>query len=130
MDYDEECRRKLISAEEAARLVKSETWVDYGSMLCFPSLIDEALAKRCDELERVKRGVIASTIYAQDNQRRLARVFGRTLATGGTIADVQNWPGEIEKVTAEDVLAVARKYLDKNSSVTGYLTSGPKDGRI
>ncbi len=83
-----------------------------------------------DELERVKRGVIASTIYAQDNQRRLARVFGRTLATGGTIADVQNWPGEIEKVTAEDVLAVARKYLDKNSSVTGYLTSGPKDGRI
>jgi acyl-CoA hydrolase len=54
MDYKEEYRRKLISAEEAARLVKSDMWVDYGGMLSFPYLIDEELAKCTNELERVK----------------------------------------------------------------------------
>jgi acyl-CoA hydrolase len=54
MDFREEYRKKLISAEEAARLVKSDMWVDYGAMLSFPSLIDEELAKRATELERVK----------------------------------------------------------------------------
>ena len=53
-NYQEEYRRKLVSAEEAARLVKSGMWVDYGAMLSFPSLIDEELAKRAHELERVK----------------------------------------------------------------------------
>lgn len=54
MDFREEYRRKLISAEEAAGLVKSDMWVDYGAMLSFPSLIDENLARRASELERVK----------------------------------------------------------------------------
>jgi acyl-CoA hydrolase len=54
MAYSEEYRRKLISAEEAAGLVQSDMWVDYGSMLCFPSLLDEELARRANELERVK----------------------------------------------------------------------------
>jgi acyl-CoA hydrolase len=54
MDYREEYQRKLISVEEATSLVKSDMWVDYGSMLCFPSLIDEEMAKRASELERVK----------------------------------------------------------------------------
>jgi acyl-CoA hydrolase len=54
LDYQEEYRRKLISTEEAARLVKSDMWVDYGAMLSFPSLVDEELARRAHELERVK----------------------------------------------------------------------------
>jgi len=54
MDYHEEYRRKLISADEATSLVKSDMWVDYGSMLSFPSLIDENLANRATELSRVK----------------------------------------------------------------------------
>jgi zinc protease len=81
------------------------------------------------ELERAKRRIVASTIYAQDSHRRLARVFGQTLTTGGTIADVQKWPAEIEKVTEEAVLSAARKYLDIRRSVTGYLVSGPEEGR-
>lgn len=60
MDYREEYRRKLISAEEAARLVKSDMWVDYGAILSFPYLIDEELAKRAASLQRVKiRGCLA-----------------------------------------------------------------------
>ena len=82
-----------------------------------------------DELERAKRRIIAGTIYAQDSQSRLARVFGRTLTTGGTISDVQEWPRMIESVAADDVLSVARKYLDIRRSVTGYLINGPEEGR-
>jgi len=82
-----------------------------------------------DELERAKRRIIADTIYAQDSQSRLARVFGKTLTTGGTISDVQEWPRTIEGVTADQVLLVARKYLDIRRSVTGYLINGPEEGR-
>ena len=54
MNYQDEYRRKLISAEDAAVLVKSEMWIDYGYGLGFPPLIDESLAQRASELERVK----------------------------------------------------------------------------
>ncbi|MBW2143974.1 MAG: hypothetical protein JRG75_06225 [Deltaproteobacteria bacterium] len=54
MDYKEEYRRKRMSCEEAAGLVKSGMWIDYGSILSFPTLIDEELAKRASELEGVK----------------------------------------------------------------------------
>jgi zinc protease len=83
-----------------------------------------------DQLERAKRRIIADTIYAQDSHSRLARVFGTTLTSGGTIADVQEWPGKIEGVTADQVLSTARKYLDTRRSVTGYLINGPEEGRI
>ena len=42
--YRNEYRRKLISAGEAAGLVKSGMWIDYGAICGFPSLIDEKLA--------------------------------------------------------------------------------------
>jgi len=54
MNCREEYRRKLISPGEAAGLVKSGMWIDYGSILSFPSLIDEELAKHAYELENVK----------------------------------------------------------------------------
>ena len=53
MDYREEYKKKLISAGEAARLVKSGMWVDYGAILCFPTLIDGELAKCTADLEGV-----------------------------------------------------------------------------
>jgi acyl-CoA hydrolase len=52
--YHEEYRRKLISAEEAAGLVKSGMWIDYGAICGFPSLIDARLAERAPELREVK----------------------------------------------------------------------------
>ncbi|MFC2001162.1 acetyl-CoA hydrolase/transferase family protein [Chloroflexota bacterium] len=52
--YRDEYRRKQISAGEAAGLVKSGMWIDYGAICGFPSLIDGELAKRVNELERVK----------------------------------------------------------------------------
>lgn len=83
-----------------------------------------------DELERAKRRRIAGAIYAQDSQSRLARVFGQALATDGSIAEVHSWPERIEAVTVEEVQAVARKYLDPNRSVAGYLITGPEKERM
>jgi len=53
-DYRDEYRRKLISAWEAAGLVKSGMWIDYGAICGFPSLIDAELAERAHELREVK----------------------------------------------------------------------------
>jgi len=54
MSYQNEYRRKLISAEEAAGLVRSGMWIDYGFGCGFPLLVDEKLAKRASELAAVK----------------------------------------------------------------------------
>jgi acyl-CoA hydrolase len=54
MTCRQEYRRKLISAAEAAGLVKSGMWLDYGAICGFPSLIDEKLAARAAELKDVK----------------------------------------------------------------------------
>jgi acyl-CoA hydrolase len=57
MDYSEEYKRKIITAEEAAGLVRSGMWLDYGSILSFPSLIDEELSKLASLLEGARSGV-------------------------------------------------------------------------
>ena len=54
MDVRQAYLSKLRTPEEAVRLVKSGDWVDYSSNVCFPTLLDAALAKRRDELWDVK----------------------------------------------------------------------------
>jgi len=45
---------RIVTAKEAAQVVRSGDWVDYGSTLIQPDLFDEALAARKDELHNVK----------------------------------------------------------------------------
>lgn len=54
MNVYEEYRAKLKTPEQAVQIVKSGDWIDYTSNVCFPPLLDAALAKRRDELEDVK----------------------------------------------------------------------------
>ncbi len=54
LDYTTQYRQKLRTPEDAVRMVKSGDWVDYTPNICFPSLLDTALAKRRDELTDVK----------------------------------------------------------------------------
>jgi acyl-CoA hydrolase len=54
MDHQEEYQRKRITAAEAAGLVRSGMWIDYGFGCGQPLLIDEALAGRASELHGVK----------------------------------------------------------------------------
>ena len=59
MDYMSEYKSKLGTPEQAAALVKSGDWVEYGTGVAFPKLCDEALAARRDELTDVKiRGML------------------------------------------------------------------------
>lgn len=53
MDIQEIYNRKLCTAEEAVKLVKSGDWVDYSQTMSFPVALDKALAARRDELRDV-----------------------------------------------------------------------------
>ena len=60
MNYFDEYRSKLMTPEQAVRCVRSGDWIDYGTNVCFPVLLDRALAARRDELRDVKvRGNLA-----------------------------------------------------------------------
>jgi acyl-CoA hydrolase len=45
---------RKISAADAAAIVRSGDWVDYGVTLCQPDVFDKALAARKSELRNVK----------------------------------------------------------------------------
>jgi zinc protease len=74
-----------------------------------------------EELERAKSRMVADYIYAQDSQSTLARIYGGALTTGSSVEQVRSRPQRIRAVTADAVLAAARKWLDKRRSVTGHL---------
>lgn len=54
MGYKDEYAKKLTTADEAVKLVKSGDWVDYGWCVATADALDKALAKRADELTDVK----------------------------------------------------------------------------
>jgi len=87
------------------------------------AVIDDVVAKgvTADEVERAKKRMIADAIYAQDSQATMARWYGTSLTTGGTVERVQSWPERIRNVSTDAVDAAARTWLDKRRSVTGYL---------
>ncbi len=74
-----------------------------------------------DELEKAKDRYVRSMIFARDKQDDMANMYGATLATGGNVQDVQEWPDRIRKVTTEEVKAVAARYLVLDHATTGYL---------
>ena len=54
MDYAALYQKKLTSAAEAVKVVKSGDWVDYGWCTNHPYTLDKALAARQNELKDVK----------------------------------------------------------------------------
>lgn len=60
MNFRDEYNKKLRTPAEAAKVVKSGDWLDTSMSLGFPTLMDEAIAARKDELKDVKiRGYMA-----------------------------------------------------------------------
>lgn len=53
MSFLEEYKQKLVSADEAVKIVKSGDWVDYGWCTGTPDALDKALARRTDVLKDV-----------------------------------------------------------------------------
>ena len=74
-----------------------------------------------EQLDRIKMQIRASQIYERDNVGSLANRYGRALAQGLTIQDVQAWPDILEAVTADDIMAAATQIFNRNNAVTGWL---------
>ncbi len=74
-----------------------------------------------DELEKAKDRLVRSMIFARDQQAAMAHIYGMALTTGGSVHDVEEWPERIRKVTADEVEAVAARYLGMDRATTGYL---------
>jgi len=51
MSYAEDYKSKLVSPEEAVKVVKSGDWIDYGFGHTKPVGLDQALAARKNELK-------------------------------------------------------------------------------
>ncbi|WP_299044602.1 pitrilysin family protein [uncultured Tateyamaria sp.] len=75
-----------------------------------------------EQLERIKYQLRASQIYQRDNVDGIARRYGAALSVGLTVEDVQAWPDILQAVTEEDIMEAARMVLNRNASVTGWLT--------
>jgi zinc protease len=77
---------------------------------------------------RAKARLEAATIYAQDSQSAMARIFGTGLVTGATVEELKTWPARVRAVTVDQVRAAATR-LDPDSSVTGYLRRAAAEQR-
>lgn len=105
----------LVVPSEGVTLEEAEAALDETYARFLEEGVDE------EQLERIKLQLRASEIYARDNVDGIANRYGRALTSGLTIEDVQAWPGVLQAVTSEDIIAVAREVLVKEASVTGYL---------
>ncbi len=74
-----------------------------------------------EHLARIKLQLRAAQIYERDDVADIANRYGKALATGLTVEDVQHWPALLQAVTEDDILAAARSVLRRESSVTGWL---------
>jgi zinc protease len=88
----------------------------------FDKTLAEAVEKGVteSELTSAKERMVADMVYARDSQTTLAQMYGAALTTGSTVDKVFSWTDRINAVTAEQVHDVARRYLDKRRSATGY----------
>lgn len=74
-----------------------------------------------DELEAAQNRFVRAMIFARDEQSGMARIYGSTLTTGGSVEDIAAWPDHIRAVTTDEVQAAAARWLDERRAVAGYL---------
>lgn len=84
------------------------------------------------ELREAKDRLKDKSDFQRDSLMGPAMLIGRTLASGGTLDDVEYWPQHIETVTAAQVQDVARRFLDPDHYgmrpyVTGHLLPPEKE---
>ncbi len=71
--------------------------------------------------DRIRTQLRAAEIYGRDDVQDQAQRYGEALAVGLTVEDVQAWPQVLQEVTPDDVMQAARKVLNRNNAVTGWL---------
>ncbi|WP_299297682.1 pitrilysin family protein [uncultured Tateyamaria sp.] len=73
-------------------------------------------------LERIKYQLRANEIYERDNVDGIARRYGAAMSVGLTVEDIQSWPDVLQSVTSDEIMEAARMVLNRDASVTGWLT--------
>jgi zinc protease len=80
-----------------------------------------------EELQRVKAQVIAADVYQRDSMFYQAMQIGQLESTGHSWQVLNEYPKRLQAVTAEQVQAVARKYLDDDKLTVAMLDPQPVD---
>jgi len=73
------------------------------------------------ELKKAKNQIEASFIMGQDSIFYQAMLIGQLEVTGAGVRYLDTYVNEIRKVTAEDIMRVAQKYLQKDTRTVGIL---------
>lgn len=74
-----------------------------------------------EEVARAKARIAIRLAYMRDSYQAGARTLGPALASGETVAEVEQWPQHIAAVTADQVNAAAHAVLRDERGVTGRL---------
>lgn len=82
-----------------------------------------------DELARVKAQVVAELIYQQDSLSGQAQLIGALAATGYDWRLKDTWADSIMKVTANDVMRVARTWLINNRLTVAQIMPTQNNGK-
>lgn len=74
-----------------------------------------------DEIARAKTRLIADSVYSQDSQSSMARMYGAALTCGSSMEDLQEWVARIRAVSRDQINAMAPRAFDFARAVTGEL---------
>lgn len=77
------------------------------------------------ELARAKKRLVDGAVFARDSVQAPAYLFGMTLAAGGDVSDIEQWPTNVMAVKVADVMAAARFLFGQKGFATGILQPDP-----
>ena len=81
------------------------------------------------ELKRAKAQLLASQVYKLDSMFGQAMEIGQTEAVGLSYKQIDRMLEKLQKVTAAEVQAVAKKYFNDDMLTIGVLDPQPLDGK-
>jgi zinc protease len=73
------------------------------------------------ELDRAKRMIVASEVFARDNQMGMADWYGSMLINGESLDYIEGWDERVKAVTAAQVVAAMNKYMSGKQYVDATL---------
>lgn len=73
------------------------------------------------ELNKAKNQALALSIYEQDSPAGIGLSIGWWEIESGAWENMNRYPEEIQKVTADDIMAAAQKYFTRDNRTVGHL---------
>jgi len=79
-----------------------------------------------EELDKAKCLVLAQTVYRQDSPTGIGFTVANWEISTGDWQNINRFPEEIQKVTADDIVRVAQKYFIRDNRTVGFLLPSEK----